>query len=343
MVRLPNKATLTLVVRDAAQLRQLSTYHLDSLTTRLAGYIKQAESAAQAGTSEKVTMEFYPDKDQPGQNLPEQIRITANKKQKSNRVDVALNKALGVNVTHHDSGSKSYNIDIDTNDKKPKTPADTTRKKNKGEKHRVELRFDFGLNTLVNRETNATGGVPSLSTWGSNYVNVGLDYVFPLFTHKHTRMAFTLGPQLSFNDLELRGNEVWVERNGRTLAERAPNDVQVDKARMLVTTLNMPLMLHLRLRNARGKNTLSVGAGGFAGYRLSSSSLVEYTLAGSDDEREDKVSGRFHLNDWQYGLQGQIGFHWLTFFAKYNLNSLFNENRGPQAQVLSFGLNFIGY
>ena len=45
VVRLPNQAVLTVTVRDAAQLRQLKNYHLDSLTTRLAGYIKQAEAA----------------------------------------------------------------------------------------------------------------------------------------------------------------------------------------------------------------------------------------------------------------------------------------------------------
>ena len=46
VVRLPNKATLTLTVRDAAQLRELKNYHLDSLTSRLATYITQAEAAA---------------------------------------------------------------------------------------------------------------------------------------------------------------------------------------------------------------------------------------------------------------------------------------------------------
>ena len=39
VVRLPNKATLTLTVRDAAQLREMKNYQLDSLTSRLAGYI----------------------------------------------------------------------------------------------------------------------------------------------------------------------------------------------------------------------------------------------------------------------------------------------------------------
>lgn len=51
VVRLPNKAVITLMVRDAAQLRQLKQYQLDSLTSRLATYISQAEAAAKNATT----------------------------------------------------------------------------------------------------------------------------------------------------------------------------------------------------------------------------------------------------------------------------------------------------
>jgi len=343
VVRLPNQATLMLMVRDAAQLRQLSAYHLDSLTTRLASYIKQAEVAAQTGKSDQVTMEFYPDKDQPGQNLPEQIRITTNKKKQTNRVDVALNKAFGVNVTHDENGKKSYNIDIDTKDPKTKAAGDTAKHQGKENHNNVFLRFDFGLNTFVNRGTNAGGGVPSLDTWGSNYANVGLIYAHHLVDRKHTRLALTFGPEVSYNEFQLRGNDVWVDRGGRTFTERAADGVQVDEARLLVTSLNLPLMLQLKLRNNRDKTTLTAGVGGFGGYRLSSSSKVEYTLANNDDDHEDKTSGGFNLNNWQYGLQAELGFHALSVFAKYHLNSLFQTDRGPQTQVLSFGLNIFGF
>lgn len=345
VVRLPNQAVLTLMVRDAAQLRQLKNYHLDSLTTRLASYIKQAEAAAQAATSNKVTMEFYPDKDQPGQNLPEQIRITTSKKApNASRVDVALNKKFGVNVTTDADGNKTYDIGSDKAKAKAKlSPADSARHADGADRHVVDLRFDIGLNTFVKRAANATGQVPSLSTWGSNYVNFGLDYIQPLVYRKRSKLALTLGPELSINNFELQGSNVWVERDGITVAERAPDAMQISGARLRVTTLNLPAMLALQLRNTKGKRTLSVGVGGFAGYRLSSSSRVQYKLAGSDYEHEDVVSGPFHLNNWQYGVQGEIGFHALTLFAKYNLNDMFQENKGPQAQVLSFGLRVFGF
>lgn len=339
VVRLPNQATLMLLVRDANQLRQLSNYHLDSLTVRLAGYIKQAENAAQAATTDQVTMEFYPDKDRPGQNLPEQIRITTNKKNpNTNRIDVALNKAFGITVTRDETEQGSYIIGKNS-EAKAKAKADTAKSKKKEDPHKVYLRFDFGLNTLVNRGSSAAGAVPSLDTWGSNYLNVGLNFNAPLVHNKRTHLGIAFGPEVAFNDLQLRGDDVWVEKNGRTFAEAAGTEVQVDEARLLMTTLNTPLMLKLQLRNARGKRGLSAGIGGFGGYRIATSTKVEYNLAGNDDDREDKRSGGFHLNNWHYGLQAEIGYRSLTFFAKYHLNELFQTDRGPQAQVLSFGIN----
>ena len=71
VVRLPNKAVMTLVVRDAQQLRQLPQYHLDSLVARLGGYIQRADAAAKVAGTERLTTVFHPNQDQPGQSLPE--------------------------------------------------------------------------------------------------------------------------------------------------------------------------------------------------------------------------------------------------------------------------------
>ena len=84
----------------------------------------------------------------------------------------------------------------------------------------------------------------------------------------------------------------------------------------------------------------AVGAGGFVGYRLNSWTKLKYFENGNT--YKDKDYGNYGLNDWQYGLQGVIGYHGLTFFAKYNLNELFREGQGPQAQTLSFGVRLGG-
>jgi hypothetical protein len=181
MMRLPNQAVLTLMVRDAAQLRQLHTYHLDSLTSRLAGYINQAEQAAKNSPTDQVTMEFYPDKDLPGKNLPEQIRITTRKKNpNTNRVDVVLNKAFGMQVSTGPDGEKSYKLGEDKEASRARhARRDSTRAKQQNESNNTNLIFDLGLNALVSQKPHlgAAGNLQrvDLRPEGSRYVNIGFN------------------------------------------------------------------------------------------------------------------------------------------------------------------------
>lgn len=349
VVRLPNKAVMTLVVRDAQQLRELKKYQLDSLTSRLATYITQAETAAKAGQTDQVTMRFYPDKDQPGQNLPAEVRITArkpgpNEARGTTKTQVFLNKKFGIIRERDEDGESSYRI-------KPKksvarTAADSLRRANRHDRASVSFRYDFGLNTFVNSATDGTSpGVPSLKQWafGGGYLNVGLNYTQPLRYRAHARLALTVGPEFSFNNLRLQGSNQWVQSGSLTYAEQAPGTQQLDRSTLYVGTLNLPVMLRFKLRNKERKSTLSAGIGGFGGYRLGSSITTEYRLANSDNKYSDTVSGQLNLNNWQYGLQGEVGFHALRLFAKYNLNELFRTDQGPKTHLLSFGIRLTGF
>ena len=40
-------------------------------------------------------------------------------------------------------------------------------------------------------------------------------------------------------------------------------------------------------------------------------------------------------------MQGTIGIRSIDLFAKYNLNNTFKDNRGPQAQTISFGISLL--
>ena len=288
-------------------------------------------------------MEFYPDKDRPGQNLPEQIRITTSKKAASSKVDVALSRFFNINVTRDGDGDKEFDIKAKAKPKTAQSAADSVRHLYGRDRHLILLRWDGGLTTLVNRGTNATGSVPDLATWGSSYFNVGLNYVQPLLYRKRSRLALTFGPEVSFNWLQLKGNEVWTEHDGRTGTETAPAALQIDKSQLYYSTLNLPAMVEFKLLDRREHRTLTLGVGGFGGYRLGGNTKLQYKTAGSDYDHEDVLSGGFHLNNWQYGLQGEIGFSVLRVVVKYNLNEMFRENQGPKAQALSVGLKIIGF
>jgi hypothetical protein len=345
VVRLPNKAVMTLVVRDAQQLRQLPQYHLDSLVARLGTYIKRADEAAKGAKTDRVTMEFFPNQDAPGQNLPEQIRITTHKSTNraygpSNKVEVLLEKKFGMVV----------NIDGKTNDQPRAAASKAARQAHRDSlyeanqaRNRVKtfVVVDLGLNAL----TNKGSGAPELRTLGSRYISLNLDAHVRLGgTHSPAYLIF--GPEFAFNNYMLESNNKWINQNGVTSVVPETNGRQYQKTKLATSTFTVPLMFQLNLREKdaqtgrRGRSGFTVGAGGFVGYRLGSWTKLKYFEEGNT--YKDKNHGSYNLNDWQYGLQGVIGYHGLTFFAKYNLNELFREGQGPKAQTLSFGVRIGG-
>ena len=344
VVRLPNKAVITLMVRDAAQLRQLKKYQLDSLTSRLATYITQAEAAAKTASTNQVTMEFYPDKDQPGKNMPEQIRITTHKTAagtaSNNKVEVLMDKASK-------NAGMSFKIGGKTDAERRNSQAhrDSVRLKN-FENHRTKshLIVDLGLNALVNQKAqNTTPGdqlnAVDLRTEGSRYVNIGLNWD-PRLGGKRSPLSLTIGPEFAFNSYMLSGNNKLVNSNGRTNVVRETNGRQYQKSKLGTSSVNLPVMLRLQLRDAHYRPTFLVGAGGFVGYRIKSWTKLKYTSEGTT--YKDKEDGSYNMENFQYGLQGTIGYRDLEFFAKYNMNNLFKAGAGPDTQVLSFGLRLIG-
>ena len=251
-----------------------------------------------------------------------------------------LNKKLGLE------------INTDTNDKPLVTGSradrqahrDSTRRK-EVEKHRTEshLIFDLGLNALVNRKQylSPTGQPENmdLRTEGSRYVNIGLNWDARL-GGKHSPLSLTVGPEVSFNNYMLNGNDKWVNVNGRTDVVRETNGHQFQKSKLATSSINLPLMLRLQLRDAHYKPTFALGVGGFVGYRIKSWTKLKYTSEGTT--YKDKEDGSYNMENFLYGLQGTIGYRSLEFFGKYNINGLFKTNAGPDTQVLSFGVRIIG-
>ena len=341
VVRLPNKAIMTLVVRDAKQLRELPQYHLDSLVARLGPYIKRADEAAKSASTDRVTTQFFPNQDAPGQGLPEEVRVTTRKSQapggaNTNRVDVALSKVFGLQVKTNSEGKKTYNTGSAETRQARRDSVRAAQQEANLRHNASYLVVDFGLNALVNK---AGAGAPELRPEGSRYFNIGLNFR-PRLGGARSPLYLVGGPEFAFNNYMLEGNNKWISQNGLTSVVPEATTRQYQKTKLATSTFTVPLMLQLRLQDAHHHNTFHLGAGGFVGYRLASWTKLKYFEEGNT--YKDKNYGSYNLTDWQYGLQAHIGYGDVNFFVKYNLNELFRDGRGPQAQTLSFGLRLLG-
>lgn len=69
------------------------------------------------------------------------------------------------------------------------------------------------------------------------------------------------------------------------------------------------------------------GLGAYAGYRLGAHTKFRFKEDGNNDR--DKEKDNFFLENFRYGLRGQIGWKGMELFAMYDLNEVFAPGRGP--------------
>ena len=352
LVRLPNQATMTLYVKNKAQLRELRNYKLDSLIVLLDTYITQAEKASQGSSSEQVTMEFYPAKDQPGKQVPEQIRITMHNDPKApgrttksgDHVDVTLGRVFGVSVDENTDGTGSDRVSVRVGTSAKSDSVRNAERKAKQEERanravHSNFNIDLGLNALTNKQRDINGNTLDLRPIASRYISLNWHYDIRL-GQVGSPLFLRTGPELAFNNYMLDNNYQFVNQNSITMLQKpAEPGRNLEKSKLSVSSINLPLMPMLNFQDKKGHESFRIGAGGFVGYRLGSHTKLKYEDNGST--KKDKDRGNYNLEDFQYGVQGTIGIRSIDLFAKYNLNNTFKDNRGPQAQTISFGISLL--
>ena len=195
--------------------------------------------------------------------------------------------------------------------------------------------LDLGLNNdLENKAFPDQSGSPyGLRPWGSRYVALGSLSNLRIGGPK-SPLSLRAGLEVSWHNFMFDGdNQAQKTPMGTEFPELRPD---LQKSKLTVCYLNVPAMVALQFRNRNNRETFYLAAGGYVGYRLGSYTKIKYEEEGQT--RKERARGNFYLNNVRYGLTGQIGIDNLVLFAKYDLNSLFVENRGPQLNVFSFGI-----
>ncbi len=368
-VKLSDGATMTLYVRNPDELRKLRAYKMDTLMALLDRYITQAQNVSKAaGDAGRTTMEFYPARDLNNPNAPEKLRVVVyndrDRPETSTTVDVG--RGISVSVQEGSDGRSEANVRIKGKGIHVKENADGSTKVRIGDEQFDEdsvkevrrQRYDedrthgfmslgFGLNTFANAgkaqmplPNDGTELPVTLRTWGSRYVSLGYLADTRLLKPVKSAPFVRYGFQFAFNNYMLDKNRQWIDQEDVTRIGNSVNEVQLEKSKLATTTIQLPVLLGFRLHNSKGKETISVAAGGFAGYRINAHTKLKYRQNG--DTKKPKNYGSYNLEDFQYGLTGSVSIFGHELFATYNLNEVFRDNRGPQGNVVAFGVTLLG-
>jgi len=326
-IKLPNGAGITVTVKNTDELKSLRSYNLDSLMMMLEKYIEQAEKIEKSddgGKRKELTMTFYPAKDSDDPKAPEQVTLTiagsaVTRKEDKNKISSVVN----VIVDYKSDQEIDDSIKIKKREKKAQRNS------------RNESFIDLGVNTFLN-QPNIGNDLFDLKPLGSRYISIS-HLKRGRIGNSNSPLYIRGGLELAFNNFMFERNVYLADSNGVAMFLQEPESGRnFEKSKFTYSTINVPVDFSLQFKDKKGKDSFIISAGGFAGYRLGAHTKLKYQADGKTFK--DKERGSFNLENFQYGLTASIGYRDLQLFAKYNLNSLFKENRGPDMQVLSFGI-----
>lgn len=139
------------------------------------------------------------------------------------------------------------------------------------------------------------------------------------------------GLSLDFNHYAFQ-NDV----NYRTDPDKAlfiDNSVDLDRSRLRLTHLVLPVLLRLETNPSCLGRSFHLGIGVYGSLRLGSD--LRTKRAG---ESKHLTMGSFGLNDFTAGFRGEIGYGPINLYIKYGFMGLFKEGQGPDLTPFSMGL-----
>ncbi|WP_259017003.1 PorT family protein [Emticicia fluvialis] len=225
----------------------------------------------------------------------------------------------------------------DTRDNEEEKSSETRTWSSKPEKKSSNSRFfsksDFGIYLGLNNWANGPSTVPDLQTWGSRFVALSFQRNATLINGKQVDFAISYGPEIAWNNFMFEGNNYIDNSTGKIEFFKSAKDL--NKSKLVVTSLNLPIMFNFGFEEAKFK----IGLGGYVGYRVGSYRKLKY----SDSSKKEINKDNYGLNDFRYGLVAEIGKRrGITFFGRYDMGELFKSSQenaaGLQAWTIGIRL-----
>lgn len=210
------------------------------------------------------------------------------------------------------------------------------------------MSYEIGSNNYLENQNFPSGDMPYVvKPFGSWSFSIGTG----IRTYATSWLSFDLGADLLWYNFKMEDKTIDITE-GLTPSEInfTPNPTyDMDKndairSKLRVSYLNASFMPVFHIGKNKGgfnKRTFRIGAGAYAGYRIGSMTKNVYEENGQ--KRKIKDHDNFYLNNFRYGAKAMIGIKEVNVFFNYDLNTLFEEGKGPNGKDLNaftFGLNF---
>ncbi|WP_040490275.1 outer membrane beta-barrel protein [Indibacter alkaliphilus] len=238
----------------------------------------------------------------------------------------------------HIGGIKIY---VDESGKDTKVKVETGTRKRSDPPFRTYFNLDLGINNYIDGGGMAPGGntsAPAVKGWGS--WNVGLNWMASQRISKGFHWDLGLGVQ--WYNFKFENRDFQAIRGDGDIEFIQRTDVNGFKSKVSASYLTAMSLFKLDFgqMNDQGKRGFRIAAGPYAGYRLGGRSKFVYRDLGGGGRRKDFESVGTHLNNFRYGIRGELGVGRVNFFTTYDLNTLFKTGSQYEVNPIAFGIIF---
>ncbi|UFH55567.1 hypothetical protein [Spirosoma sp. KNUC1025] len=309
VIRFANRTRLVIYAPDKAGIQALSNYDLNKIVREMG---MKLDSVPGGPTAISQNGERF---------LKDTVLVVTRKKD-------------GVTIVINDKGDTTRTVVREKN----QTDRDYERARNRNhgrDNWNIDYGVSIGLNNFIQQSTSPAYPEESydLRPIGSRYIALSIGAMPTIIRGKYASLKLYYGVEVAWNNFMFEGNNVAEKQPAGIAFPDAGRDLQ--KSKLTVCTIGIPVVPRVTFYNNDGRKICHLGFGGYVNYRLDS-----YRKIKEADGSKDRRHSDFYLNDYRYGLIAHLGLRNVNFFVKYDLNPLFQTDKGPDVRTLTFGIGF---
>lgn len=204
-----------------------------------------------------------------------------------------------------------------------------------------DLVFAFGFNNVITKGESIDDS--QFKIGGSRFAELGWAWKTRVFENSNW-LRFKYGFSFQFNGLKPIDNQIFVDQGEQTFLEEFP--INLDKSKFRMDNLVFPVHFEIGPSKKIEKENyfrystrryFKFGLGGYAGFNLGNRQKLKFKEDGI--RVKQKLKDDYNTNNFIYGLSAYVGWRTVGLYAKYDLNTIFNNNPVEQRNI-SLGLRF---
>lgn len=246
-------------------------------------------------------------------------------------------------VRVEESGSETSvsvgRIKVIVDESGPTTKVRLEKEKKEEPPFRTYFNLDLGINNYLEDGQFPSSDTPyAAKGWGS--WNIGLNWMASQRLSKGFFWDFRLGVQ--WYNFKFENRDYQAVRGDGNIEFTQRSDVDGFKSKISASYITAMTLFKLDFgrMHGNGDKGLKVAFGPYAGYRVGGRSKFNYRELEGSGRHKEKLNTGLYLNNFRYGLRGEVGINRLTFFTTYDLNELFQDGKGPALNPITFGVVF---